>query len=129
MKIYRITPIVRCMDCLSVNPFKETVNLGIYPLYTSDRSLWSVSLIDGLDSTYSIKNVCHQDYGLKWNREDISVRPHISSDHSYWFNIKNVHPYPNGKFISIIRPFNNSKYIGYDLRLKNTENYWIFSSI
>lgn len=129
MTFYRITPVIRGIRCLSINPFKEAVNLGIYPLYSSDRSLWSVDLIDGLNSTYSIKNVCHQDYGLKWNKNDITIRPLIPSNHSYWFNIRNVHYYPNGEFISIIRPFNNSKYIGYDLRLKDIENYWIFSSI
>jgi hypothetical protein len=68
MSICRVRPYASPRLCLSVNPLMESIKIGVYPTFNSDRALWKVRL----DLT-TITNYCHQDYGLKVHEHDGNV--------------------------------------------------------
>ena len=127
--MYRISPLIRNMHCLTINPYKDNIHLCIYPSFVSDRSLWYVDPVFGLNSTFYISNVCHQDYALKRQKDNISIRPLLYNDRNHWFNIRKSYDNPDtGSFIAGIRPFNCSKFVG-TKGLTTDPFYWIFLSV
>lgn len=131
MPIHRIIPYTNPKLCMAINPFKDNIKLGIFPIFQSCRSLWNIE-----EDTTQITNYCHPNYGLKVyerNGLDLDIGltdPYNIMSHFYMTRITdNVCTFQvssDKKFFVSFDKYNGLT-LDYDSNIDMDNNLWIIS--
>lgn len=101
--------------CLAVNPLKEALQLGLYPLYRSDRSQWNIHRDE--QERVLINNECHQGYYLKCQENSLGLRPFIDKSDEYQLVMK-ILKEDERNMLCTFQRICDKKYVAFDTTLR-----------